>query len=656
VRSQIIRRVLLATHGFYLDDSSDAALSSRAMMEALARGGFAVHVLCGSGFDLDCESEPTAWLAERGWTFQRHGREPSESDGSGPATPSHVRFMVRSVPVTLHQGTTTKLHEPGEAERGEFLRLFDEALSRFRPDVVVGYGGGRLAREVFSRARARGAVTVFLLQNLYDYDAGTFADVSAVLVPSRFAATYYRDALGLDCVTLPTLVDPDRVCAERSESKFVTLVDPTVENGVYAFARIADELGRRRPDIPLLVVEGRGTEATLAGCGLDLRAHGSVNLMPHPRDPRKFWGVTRICLLPCPGLEAQPQVAIEALANGIPVVSSDRGGIPETLGKSGIILPLPERLTPATRLLPSAEEVAPWVEAVIRLWDDAKLHAEYRRSAEEERRWAPEVLERRYIEFFRGLRHNSKLSVGSSHGRAKAVVLVPHNNGIERECEQGLRRLEAAGVRISHLEGCSAIDVARNVLASDALHDGFDSLLFIDSDIGFEAGDALRLLARPEPVVAGIYAKKSQRAVSSVFADGVSEVLLGRGVTGLYPLRYAATGFLRIKAAVLGKMVEELKLPLCNTKWGRGIWPFFQPLVVPQDDGGFHYLGEDWAFSHRLNQVGVTPLADTSIRLWHYGRYGYGWEDAGTDPARYPTFLYRAEEPRPAVNPHRPPA
>ena len=170
---------------------------------------------------------------------------------------------------------------------------------------------------------------------------------------------------------------------------------------MYAFARIADELGRKRPDIPLLVVEGRGTEATLTGCGLDLRAWGTAHLMAAPDDPRKVWEVTRIGVLPTLDLQGGSRVAVEALLNGVPVVASDRGGLPESLGGAGVILPLPERLTPATRLLPTAEEVTPWVEAIVRLWDDPEFAEEHRRRAESEaRRWVPEVLGPRYVQFF----------------------------------------------------------------------------------------------------------------------------------------------------------------------------------------------------------------------------------------------------------------
>ncbi len=115
----------------------------------------------------------------------------------------------------------------------------------------------------------------------------------------------------------------------------------------------------------------------------------------------------------------------------------------------------------------------------------------------------------------------------------------------------------------------------------------------------------------------------------------------------MYPLQYAAAGFLRVRATVLRRMVDEFELPLCNARWGRGFWPFFQPTVVPLADGQMHYLSEDWAFSHRLGLIGITPLADTSIRLWHYGRYGFGWEDAGAGVRRHNSYLYRSSENHP---------
>jgi hypothetical protein len=229
-------------------------------------------------------------------------------------------------------------------------------------------------------------------------------------------------------------------------------------------------------------------------------------------------------------------------------------------------------------------------------------------------------------------------SSNGSMSRTRSIVLVPHLSGIDAPCEQGLRDLELAGVRVIRRQGSSLIDFARSEMISEALHDGYDSMLFIDADIGFEADAALRLFQRPEPVVSAVYAKKGPREVASVFAEGTTNILFGPDATALYPLRYAATGFLRIRAEVLRLMIERLQLPLCNTAWGRGVWPFFMPLIVREKDNHYHYLGEDWAFSHRLAAIGVQPMADTSIRLYHYGPYGYSWEDVGSERPRYRTY------------------
>jgi hypothetical protein len=57
------------------------------------------------------------------------------------------------------------------------------------------------------------------------------------------------------------------------------------------------------------------------------------------------------------------------------------------------------------------------------------------------------------------------------------------------------------------------------------------------------------------------------------------------------------------------------------------IYPFFLPLYVPDGRGGSRYLTEDYSFSHRLHQIRITPMADTSIKLFHYGRYGFSFVD-----------------------------
>jgi glycosyltransferase involved in cell wall biosynthesis len=107
--------------------------------------------------------------------------------------------------------------------------------------------------------------------------------------------------------------------------------------GVTVFARIAAELDRRRPDIPILVVEARGTADGLANVGLDLSGLKNLHRMANTPDPRDFYRVARAVLMPSLWLENGGLVAREAMANGLPVLASDRGGLPETLGDAGFL-------------------------------------------------------------------------------------------------------------------------------------------------------------------------------------------------------------------------------------------------------------------------------------------------------------------------------
>ncbi len=392
------RRVLHCARYFYFDSSNGAAVANRAMMEGLAHRGFGVEIVCGPVVDAGEGDDPAARLAGMGIAFQSSGQ-------GGPGDPARLSVEAGGLSVTVLRRPLRRPHDPDPIEFEEFLPLVEAAFDRLRPDVLVTYGGDPLTLDIIARARRRGIATVFTLHNFCYSGPEPFADVDVLLVASRFSASYHRRKLGGSYAVIPYLVDVDRARVARSEGPYVTFVNPSYEKGVFAFARIADELGRRRPDIPLLVVEGRGDERTLADCGLDLRAHGNVNLLSNTHDPRRFWEVTRVCLLPSLWLENQPLVAVEAMINGIPVIGSDRGGIPETLGNAGVVLPLPSWLTPATRPLPTADEVAPWVEAVIRLCDDPEYYAEQsRRAIIESRRWEPETIEPLYARFFAEVR------------------------------------------------------------------------------------------------------------------------------------------------------------------------------------------------------------------------------------------------------------
>ncbi len=174
--------------------------------------------------------------------------------------------------------------------------------------------------------------------------------------------------------------------------------------------------------------------------------------------------------------------------------------------------------------------------------------------------------------------------------------------------------------------------------------------MWIDSDMGFQPNDVDKLRAYNLPVSCGIYAKKGRRALAIHVLPGSDRIQFGVG-GGLYEIRYAATGFLHVRREVYETMQKKLSMPICNTRFGERVVPYFQPLVIADDrppaanalpsSGSDHwYLGDDYSFCERVRQAGFKIMADSTIRLLHFGIYGYSWEEAGADTKRYGSYDY----------------
>ncbi|MFV0446666.1 MAG: glycosyltransferase family 2 protein [Planctomycetaceae bacterium] len=225
---------------------------------------------------------------------------------------------------------------------------------------------------------------------------------------------------------------------------------------------------------------------------------------------------------------------------------------------------------------------------------------------------------------------------------SRCVVLVPYQTHIVARCEQGLRELERRGYTVRRVSGYANIDQGRSQMATDALWQGYEETMWIDSDVGFDADDVEKLRAHHQPIVCGIYPKKGRRSMAAHVLPGTTKIVLG-GHGGLLELKYAATGFLLVRRRVYEGIQLQCRLPLCNERFGRPMVPYFEPQTVHDADGHWS-LGEDYSFCHRARQAGFRIMAETSIRLWHVGSYDYGWEDAGIERERFTTFSLKLND------------
>lgn len=219
---------------------------------------------------------------------------------------------------------------------------------------------------------------------------------------------------------------------------------------------------------------------------------------------------------------------------------------------------------------------------------------------------------------------------------SRCAVLVPYSGHIYPACENGLRELERRGYHIRRVGGFAAIDQGRNQLATDALVDGFEETMWIDSDVEFHPDAVDQLRSHGLPIVCGVYPQKGRKAIAVHVLPGTPKLVFGRA-GGLQEILYAATGFLLVRREVYLRLQHELTLQVANERFGTPMIPFFHPMVHPSEDGHW-YLAEDFAFSERARQCGYRVVADTSVRLWHHGSYPYGWEDSGIDRERTASF------------------
>lgn len=206
--------------------------------------------------------------------------------------------------------------------------------------------------------------------------------------------------------------------------------------------------------------------------------------------------------------------------------------------------------------------------------------------------------------------------------KPRCAVLVPVANFIEPHCEYALQELTKRGYFVRRMFGCSAIDFGRSQLASLALHDGFDELMWIDSDVGFNPDDVEKLRSHGLPFCCGIYAKKTGKGFACGFLPGANVSIFGKEGS-LKELLDTGFGFVHTRRELYEKIRVACNLPECS---GR-ITPFFLPELVPDDGSELLYLTEDRAFCHRVRKSGCKVMADTTIELSHIGRYHFTWKD-----------------------------
>jgi len=294
-----------------------AARCAHQLLASIAEQGFA-----------ECMAVGSADYAQTAWSY--------------PLPADFASLDVRSV--TTAQGGAAEISHgvTGTIDCGYPVHLvagFPADLSTligdFKPDVVWAQLEG--ARDVLTLACSKGVQGLLYVHDA-EFDPADLRHAARlgchVVCSSAFLARKAGGFLGYT----PHVVYPasDWFFGTRGNtSDFVTMINPYPVKGVDTFLEVA----RRMPHRRFLLVESWKLDGTaLSVLRSRLQDLPNVRFQRRVSDMRDIYSQTQVLLVPSIWEEGFGMVAVEAQSCGIPVIASERGGLPESVGSGGMLI------------------------------------------------------------------------------------------------------------------------------------------------------------------------------------------------------------------------------------------------------------------------------------------------------------------------------
>jgi glycosyltransferase involved in cell wall biosynthesis len=267
--------------------------------------------------------------------------------------------------------------------------LLEQRIERGRPDIIVTQLEGS-ERIVGIAAAARVPIIQYAVDSemVWEPHANSHSRWLAYVSSSAFVAERARARLNVVSPVIYPIIHMDRYRSATRDPRYITFITPAREKGLDVAIEVARLLPHRAflfqrtwpiPDDAL-----RGLLARLA----PLR---NVTLGQTTIRMSDVYGKTQLLLMPSQWEEGFGRVAIEAQANGVPVVASAIGGIPEAVGHGGL-------------LLPATSPPNEWAAAIERVLGDPDMRERLSRDALANTRrveFKPEVITDRFLEVAR---------------------------------------------------------------------------------------------------------------------------------------------------------------------------------------------------------------------------------------------------------------
>ncbi|WP_156896390.1 glycosyltransferase [Aestuariibacter salexigens] len=241
----------------------------------------------------------------------------------------------------------------------------DEVIAEFKPDCIICQAGTRVVDlEMLCFHKANFFVFVYVHDVLFHLLEGDYFKHPRLryISNSEFTRKRLLQKYGLESMMIPPLVESADYVTKTCR-KYVLFVNPNKEKGL----DIAIKLAELNPDIPFLFLESWILdEKKIKVIKSKIACVNNINFMRATGEMRAIYSKTKLAIIPSRVEEAWGRIATEAHFNGIPVIASNIGGLPESVGPGGILIDNSKD-----------DYLEQWNDALTTLWSDEKLYNFY---------------------------------------------------------------------------------------------------------------------------------------------------------------------------------------------------------------------------------------------------------------------------------------
>ncbi len=216
------------------------------------------------------------------------------------------------------------------------LASLDGLATLLRPDIAVVIGAPPDAVSLAMKCLTLKLRTVYQVRDVVFQKHGDLTKIkneAHFIANSQFTAERLRDQFGISSdIIIPTII-PEQVQTDGHGSK-ILLINPDPDKG----GQLLLQLARARSKYKYLIQESWKGNAQLIEAKQIAMSLGNVEWRAPTQDIREAFREARILIVPSRVEEAWGRVVSEAQVSGIPVIASNIGGLPESVGPGGLLI------------------------------------------------------------------------------------------------------------------------------------------------------------------------------------------------------------------------------------------------------------------------------------------------------------------------------